>query len=340
MKSMSIPMIHINLNQLSSCRLNLMGVATIMILVCHAPASKVLMPEWLAHVCNLGNYGVDIFLLLSGLGCYYSLKKQSCNEKLGGASWIKRRFRRILGPYIIVYLPYCMLFFLIGKYGIGDCLLCLSAVEYWFFHRGAWFVSLILILYLLSPLLYRMFIGKMRWVLSIIIILILACLSNIHMVSASNTNVIHNIQNAFSRVPCFILGMVVAQNCMDNIKISPVWLLVLAALGFLLRKIAGLDSGMEWTLVPIIIYIVLIIMNALNKVGLIDGILRFLGKISLESYLTNITINSALVAFIPTYISSPLFYGRWIEYTIVIVIGLMAAYGVHQLNHFIRQEPS
>ena len=64
-----------NLKDLSSFRTQLMGMAAIMILVCHAEASHVLMPGWLAKMMNFGNFGVDIFLFLSGLGCYYSLSK-------------------------------------------------------------------------------------------------------------------------------------------------------------------------------------------------------------------------------------------------------------------------
>ena len=46
-----------------------MGVATIMIIACHASATITLLPNWLSHVLDLGNYGVDIFFYyrVSGL---------------------------------------------------------------------------------------------------------------------------------------------------------------------------------------------------------------------------------------------------------------------------------
>jgi len=72
----------INIRDISTYRTQLMGVATLMIIACHAPASGVVMPRILSFALNLGNYGVDIFLLLSGLGVYYSLSK--CPTRGGG----------------------------------------------------------------------------------------------------------------------------------------------------------------------------------------------------------------------------------------------------------------
>ena len=72
------------LNNLSLWRTQLMGVAALMILVCHAAASHVLMPHWLGKLMDLGNYGVDIFLMLSGLGLYYSLSKKPITSVRGG----------------------------------------------------------------------------------------------------------------------------------------------------------------------------------------------------------------------------------------------------------------
>lgn len=63
------------LNDLSRYRSPLMGVATIMIILCHAVSSRVLMPSMLSRVFIYGNIGVDIFMFLSVLGCFYSHSK-------------------------------------------------------------------------------------------------------------------------------------------------------------------------------------------------------------------------------------------------------------------------
>lgn len=55
----------------------LMGVATLLIILVHSYQQGVLMPGWMESLCNIGSLGVDIFLLVSGLGMWYSLEKDS-----------------------------------------------------------------------------------------------------------------------------------------------------------------------------------------------------------------------------------------------------------------------
>lgn len=63
----------LNLGNLSLYRSELMGIATMLIIVCHAPAYGVEIPAWLSRVLSSGGFGVDIFLFLSGMGMYHSL---------------------------------------------------------------------------------------------------------------------------------------------------------------------------------------------------------------------------------------------------------------------------
>ena len=56
-----------NLDLVSKYRTELMGVATILIILCHMPAHGVAMPSILKTIIAHGGTGCDIFLLLSGL---------------------------------------------------------------------------------------------------------------------------------------------------------------------------------------------------------------------------------------------------------------------------------
>ena len=76
MNSTSIIDRQFDFGDISRYRTQLMGLATLMIIACHAPASGVLMPPVFAKVLSYGNFGVDIFLFLSGLGLFYSLSKR------------------------------------------------------------------------------------------------------------------------------------------------------------------------------------------------------------------------------------------------------------------------
>lgn len=74
-----------------------MGVATILIIVCHSVPYGLAMPGWLATILQNGGIGVDIFLFLSGMGMHNSMKKHVSN---GGKlfTWYYKRYIRIIVP--------------------------------------------------------------------------------------------------------------------------------------------------------------------------------------------------------------------------------------------------
>lgn len=317
------------LADISTYRTQLMGIATMMIIICHAEASGVLIPGWLTRICNYGNYGVDIFLFLSGLGLSYSLNKLETNG--GGIFiWYKKRYLRILIPYLIVYVPYCIIFLLLGKYSVVDSILCLSTLEYWLFHRGAWFVSLILVLYFIAPLLYMLLSGNRRIAFALGMIAIIMVLGNISLKDFGSNVIMANVQGALERTPSFIFGMVLAFYCKSQKSVSVFWIIMLAILWIISSKVFHI-AAVEWLLVPSILYMSYYFLRLFNFQWIMKSI-TFLGNISLESYLTNITLNSILLLLIPAYITSSVFYGRYLEYGIVVVIGLTSAFLIHQMS--------
>ena len=312
-----------------------MGIATLMIIACHAPASGVQLPGVVAQLFTFGNFGVDLFLLLSGLGVYYSLRKKPVNTLLGGARFYKRRTTRIFIPYLLIYIPFCIICFCLEKYSLGDCLLSLSTLEFWIYHRGAWFISLIMVLYLLSPVLFSLFETKWKWwiVAGFLVAIMIVC----NLYSSSETGFCSNMLSALGRVPSFILGMAIGKDCIEERSLSALWLFPLLLLYVVCRKYLFITDGVAWLLIPVLVYAFLFIVNIAKRWLWFDNSLKFLGKVSLESYLTNITINSVLVALIPAYISSPVFHGRWLEYVIVIVLGLICAYYVNRFSQKIQK---
>lgn len=64
-----------HVNDISEYRTELMGVATLLVIFGHSAGNGVVMPGWMESLCGLASVGVDIFLLVSGLGLWYSLQK-------------------------------------------------------------------------------------------------------------------------------------------------------------------------------------------------------------------------------------------------------------------------
>lgn len=316
-----------NLSDLSTYRTQMMGIATLMIIICHSCCgTKVIMPEFLEKKFFYGCYGVDIFLFLSGIGLYYSLSNKGKNHiptKDGTLSFYKKRFYRIYISYLLAFTPFCLIFFLLDLYSVKDCILCISTLEYWLFRRGAWFVSLILLLYLIAPFLYRVLVGKYRWIIAMGIIIVLMILGCLPIEDMSTTSVLFNIQAAFSRVPSFIAGLAIGRSCKEGKQINIKGIAIFFVVSIVVSSILG-----SWNCIWLIVLMVLYILTPMikwSKGTWIDTSLIFLGKISYESYLTNITLNSILIALIPAHITSPVFYGRYLEYTIVIFAGLFLA---------------
>lgn len=319
-----------NLSDLSTYRTQLMGIATLMIVICHANAYHVLLPIALVSLLRWGNLGVDIFLFLSGIGAYYSLSKYNLNKKDGFTSYYNKRFYRILIPYFIAYVPYCLIFMLLGKYSLSDSFLCLSALEYWLFHRGAWFVSMILVLYLVAPFLYKALSNKYKWLIAIGIIIVWVILCNIPIKDHSSNSILHNIQWAFNQVPNFILGITIGSSCQNSKQIQASQILLFSIVSIVISVSIGVWKS-TWLIVPIMLYFFIFLIKLSEKTW-IDKSLKFLGKISLESYLTNITLKSILGVLIPAYFTSSIFYGHYLDYAIVIVAGLLLAKFIHDIS--------
>lgn len=316
----------LDLSLLSRYRTALMGLAAIMIIACHAPASGVLMPK-LAHTAlSIGNFGVDVFLLLSGIGCWFSLNKD-VPSKWGG-QFYKKRFYRVYIPYLFIYVPFNICLLCLGNCGIWDSLSSVLTLEYWLHHRGAWFVSLLVPLYLICPLLNKLLSGEKKWFMCLAIVLLLTIFSAISL-DASKDNVLYNIKFAMSRVPSFIIGMSLGQWCKEGKGISAYWIVALLIL-YVVFRTSFRSFNVAYLTVPIITCLLIGICRLCEKYS-VYTFLTFMGTISLESYLTNITLNKLCQAIIPSHISSPIFYGRYLEYAVVIVFGIAVAYLVNKL---------
>lgn len=64
-----------NPDRINLYRKELMGISAIGILVVHAIRKEVALSSIVQHILSLGGYGVDVFILLSGIGMAFSTAK-------------------------------------------------------------------------------------------------------------------------------------------------------------------------------------------------------------------------------------------------------------------------
>ena len=142
------------LTLISKYRTHIMGFAMMWIMWFHSPFFG--KTEGFHFIHNIGFFGVDMFLLVSGLGLYYSMRK---SKSVG--EFYKKRLVRILPAYLIVTV--CWYAFFRTEVPFTDKLLSILGINYF---RGSiygrpeyfdWFLPTLFVLYLLTPLYDKLF---------------------------------------------------------------------------------------------------------------------------------------------------------------------------------------
>lgn len=320
-----------NLNLISKYRNQLMGLAAIMIILCHIPQYGVKIPNIFSKILIYGNIGVDIFLFLSGLGCSYSLSKNPLLRK-----WYFKRFIRIFIPYALVQIPFWLYSYFTDSFDYKHALYIFSTVAFWTEHTGAWYVALLLPLYIITPILYYCLRNENNKYITIIFIAILIFICNFKI---DNTNgvyleILKNLQWASVRVTSFIIGMSIAPYVKKNININPFLIILFSiCIYFFTHHFINENLFMWWILVLPIVIIYIYILESLNKQHRIYSFISWMGSISLESYLTNIYLCKYIKEIVIKYNNETIFTGHYLDYIAIILLGLFLAYIVNITSH-------
>lgn len=187
------------LELLSKYRTHIMGAAMMWIMFFHSPYSG--NSEVITFLHKIGFYGVDMFLLLSGLGLYYSMRKSK-----GVLDFYKKRAVRILPAYLLVTV--CWYLFFKTDVSFGDTVLSILGVNYF---RGTvynrppyfdWFLPTLFALYLLTPLYDKLFQRvECKWKLTALASMISPVLCMIGVWTGRQP-----LEGTFVRIPDFLIG--------------------------------------------------------------------------------------------------------------------------------------
>ena len=204
-----LPKDNFNMNWgfLSKYRTELMGIAIIWVVLYHGNEYGMILPSSLNivnFVLEKGRGGVDIFLLLSGLGLYYSFSKDS-NIK----SFYKKRVLRVIIPYLLIATPFWVLQDLILEFNIAGFIKNITLVSFWSDgYTRLWYFALLLPLYAIFPLIYKwLFQSKIannviRTIFLIAIVVVGNCLIRYLL-----PDYYGKVEIALTRIPVFIIGI-------------------------------------------------------------------------------------------------------------------------------------
>lgn len=264
-----------------------MGWAIVWIMMLHFSFNQV---KPLGFIAQYGFAGVDIFMMLSGLGLYYSLDK---NNDIG--YYYKRRFLRIFPTYYIIGFFASIILF---QDTFFTYLFRYSTIGFWI--NGPtweWYVPSIVALYIVAPVLKRMI--DNGYITLIIII-------NIFIVVVSYYIVANEIVDAkdphfflIYRIPAFYFGMICAFWIKNNTSMIYFYLLIVIGIPCfaLLFPRHHVIYNYKYFSLLFLLPIFTICFIVLSKyIKLLNPILTIIGKASLEIYLVQAIFFNTIIS--------------------------------------------
>lgn len=309
-----------SLEELSRCRTSLMGCAAILVLIVHMTLYVKDLPHFVAKLLEQGNYGVDIFFFCSGMGLACSLKKRN----IPLLSWYRKKLKRIYAPYLFCTVPYVLLAYCVGKIDEFDIFLHFTGLQYFVNGKGFWFVSTLLLLYIASPLLYKI-LFKSKY--GMIFALIAGCgIMFVCQYENLEPCVKRFLMLGFVRVPAFLIGMASYKYILNKGILSrkAIFVSLFLCLVFvvILKWYCPLMYS-KWLLIfHIMFFFIWVCKNPLMSI-----VSTFMGKISFESYLYNLVLLNFIHLIIRRPFAVECFsYVLVAEYFLIMLIGTLLAF--------------
>lgn len=304
-------------------RNELFGIATLMIILCHS-VSIVPFSESLSNIISYGTMGVNIFLFLSGIGLYYSLKNNGNRFE-----FYKKRFIRVIIPYLFIGgFWYGIKYLICGKGDVAQFLYELSTLSFWIEHKGAWFVAAIIPFYLFYPLLFK-WLENGRRVLKTSILTSLILLFAFYLSKINLGLYIHLSQVLVGGGVIFLIGSCVAESIKIN-SFNGGRLFIIGVILFVIKSITPLKEIQLFCDISVGMLSISLIFIFNIFIKYCDNLCRILlvkvGSISLESYLFNIFLLQAVKYWKDIFLSNESLVYRLGLYIVIMILGLILSY--------------
>ena len=202
-------------------------------------------------------------------------------------------------------------------------LLDLSTINFWLTHDGAWYIAMLIPLYAITPLHYNICQKtKNPIVFNLVIVVILTILVSIPFPDVYDTNdcVLHNVRHVLYRLPAFFIGFMLAPLSKEGKEVSVLWVVVLPLFFVIAERLLHFGYWPGMLVLPLVYVLCVFFEWAGTK---IKRTLEFFGKISLESYLFNVSLPSLIITYLPYLYNSPWNKGCYFYYGLAVVIGVI-----------------
>lgn len=216
-----------------------------------------------------------------------------------------------------------------------------STLSYWFYHNGAWYVAMLIPLYLVTPCLVSILSNKYSWIHFILLTLLCySCAAYYHVNPPAAYGIEHNISFVIFRLPSYFLGITIAPYIQTEYVISRTKTLIILisslAIGVVLYRY---HLPFEMFIAILIIGFCSLILSGSSKFIIkTKKYLNKLGKVSLESYLFNIFLPLLLIRINWDYISPNINRGNYLMYIITVILGCALSFGINQIVEIINND--
>lgn len=293
----------INWNILSKYKAELYGFSILWIMLFHGITSHSIGAldknfRFLTNLIKHGNCGVEIFLFLSGVFLYFSMKK----KKSSISKFYRKRILRIFIPLLLIDGIYWGYTDIYQHHSLVTFLKNITFYSFWVEgNKIVWFIALILLLYFVYPLIFRYVLEPFdgsEESLGIIILLCALVYGWCYVLNKSLGSGVHEwymiTEIAWTRIPVFLLGCYVGPLVYQNKPVAN-WVLICSAIatGWGLYFFYHHFGLVKWYRVQYLLVAPsmaiwgAILINALNN-KYINEIFSFLGNRSLELYLSHV----------------------------------------------------
>lgn len=321
-------------NAVGGFRVEIMALSIIWVMLLHGCElyPSVNIPVF-TMLCELGNIGVDIFLLLSGYGLYFSMRKNP--DKLG---FYKKRCKKVMFPFLIITVPYWIIITVLNHESILSFLGNATGIS--LFTDGTvtfWYAFFILFMYAVFPFLFSLI--RKGTALPVIIGIIAF---NIIMMFAF-PEMYSRIEIASTRIVIFIVGSLIAKihfNDGNKTKADCVivlaYVVICAALFIASPVLRGINKD-----IAVVAYrygsggasIIFVVFVSFFKFIKDNKFLKIIGGITLEIYLIHIIIRKVIVAVGLNKVES--LVAMAVIWFTAMVVSVLISYGYNKLYNCI-----
>lgn len=262
-------------NQISLYRNELMGFSILWIILHHTQFFQMANYGYLDYLIRMGSCGVDIFLFLSSFGLYRSFSQNNNIKK-----FYLKRILRIFPTFI----------FIVFAYNLKDGFTTLLSPWTWINELYCnWFITFILLMYGIFPLLYK--IQQKGTYLPVLATSILSIFITIILIITGH-NDIHDVPMLMGqRLPIFCLGMLIAdKHFKSEIRhYSLKCFIIIIAICFIFYY--NVEDFLYYAFFFLTLPLLLILCKIFNYLPTtINKLLTIGGRYSLELYLTHMKI--------------------------------------------------